>query len=568
MTEDASKQEGGQLPPNHDGSTGETPESTPTEPTWTEDPSRKTASTGGSPSPEPPSSSSPPEEGSEARTEWGSRQKWMIGTNVLVMITLAAAIYIGANYIGSLQYTRQDWTEEGLFTLSPETVSVLQSLDREVEVINFYRPGPGTTIPQRIQRQVRVRVDDLLEEYLQHTDKLIVKNIDIDKDPAEAQLLLNELEVDRANLTVFRIGSGETSRQTRVSIEDVAILSGGQNPASLREQASRLLAFRGEEQFTSAIRAVLEERASKVLFTTGHGEMSPEDFDATSGFSGCAAALRQNNYEVDLLNLFQAGSVPSDCDLLIVAAPERDFVEGEIQAVKSYRDQGGNLMIMLRQLSPSNVLNLVDDLGITAAPVDVIAADSVNFDYFNGQFYLRVSDGLSRSHDITRALAEQGLFVIMPFVRPLFMNPQTGWNTEKILQSYGRDQAWGERIVEGKPNMVKDPGEISGPLTLGITLVKATENPDAPKPRVLVLGDADFASNVAINAASNKDLLTNCFDWLTDKGLYYDIAPKVPTARLIQLDKKSSRAFLWLWLGMTGLLGIVLGVLVWLIRRS
>ncbi len=508
--------------------------------------------------------SSTPASTSES-TDWGAKQKWMIGVNVLIMLLLAIGIYAGVNYAGALKYARKDWTRERLHSLSPETISVLQNLDQEVEVFNYYRPMKNLQVPPRIQILVMQKVNSLLAEYKQHTDLLVIKEIDADKDPTEARFLQSELEVDRANLTVFRFGKGEDARRQVVKLEDVADIRGGQNQASLRREEAQLVAFRGEEQFTSAIRSVLEEKPTKTYFTVGHGEMGSDDFSQRQGLSICSKALRQNNYTVSPLNLLKEGAVPGDCDVLVVAAPSMDYAEGEIAAIKDYIESGGNLFLMLRELAESNVMQVVEDLGITAAPVDVMALDSVNFHSFEGQFVLRVSDGLSRNHLITQAMAERGLHVIMPLVRPLFLAPTEGVSIEKILQTYG-PQSWGERIVDGNPNMQWDQGEKRGPLTLGLAVQKKTSA--GGHSRILVFGDADFAGNRAIGAASNRDLVTNSFDWLTDKGLYFDIAPKVPTARLFQLSPESGRAFLWVWWGMPIFFGVILGSLVWWTRRS
>jgi len=496
---------------------------------------------------------------------WGTRQRWFIGTNVLLMVLFCAGIYIGLNVIGASRYDRLDWTEEQIYTLSPETIQLLQSLDQEIEVFNLYRPDRGSGIPIRIQEQVMQLVGDLLVEYRQHSDKLVIKTIDPDTDPAAARILQGELELERPNLTIFRLKSGEEYRRKDVMLGDVAEISGGRNQASFRQEAPRLLAFRGEEQFTSAIRGLLEERPTRVLFTTGHGESSPEDFDPARGFSGMARLLRQNNYDVSRVSLLETGAVPAECEILVVAAPDRDFEEAELAAVGEFLDRSGNLLVFLRPLTTCNLPAFLTQIGIQVAPADVLALDTVNYVFNFGQLFLRVRDGLSRSHDITRALTERGLEVVLPLMRPLSILPGSGWSAEKVVQSYGSEQTWGERIRDGKSNGVRDDDEKPGPLTLAVALQKSDAG---GRSRVMVFGGVEMATNQYLGSLANRDLLSNSVDWLADKGLYYDIAPKLAVARLVQLDEAKANSFRWIQWGLPLVFGLLLGTIVWWARRS
>ena len=62
-------------------------------------------------------------------------------------------------------------------------------------------------------------------------------------------------------------------------------------------------AFKGEQQFTSALLSLIEGKASKVYFTEGHGEHSLQDTQSQNGYGLLEASLKGENMETSNLNL-------------------------------------------------------------------------------------------------------------------------------------------------------------------------------------------------------------------------------------------------------------------------
>src|SRR5204862_5775400 len=114
---------------------------------------------------------------------------------------------------------------------------------------------------------------------------------------------------------------------------------------------------------------VVTGQQRKLYFTQGHAE-----HDTTSaereGYNGVTTALGKENYTVDKLVLAQAGSVPDDASVVVVAGPRTDFFPPEVNAVKKYLAKGGNLLLEVdppdRPDSPplNNLIALTDDGGV------------------------------------------------------------------------------------------------------------------------------------------------------------------------------------------------------------
>src|SRR5258706_2442353 len=105
--------------------------------------------------------------GKKARAAGGS-----LGYTLTVLVVLALV-----NFLAIRHHKRFDLTEGGQFSLSEQTIKVLESLPREVSVTAFYPDAEPT----------KQKFDDLMEEYKYHSHKLTVRNIDPFTHPGDAK---------------------------------------------------------------------------------------------------------------------------------------------------------------------------------------------------------------------------------------------------------------------------------------------------------------------------------------------------------------------------------------------
>jgi ABC-type uncharacterized transport system involved in gliding motility auxiliary subunit len=137
--------------------------------------------------------------------------------------------------------------------------------------------------------------------------------------------------------------------------------------------------------------------------------------------------------------------------------------------------------------------------------------------------------------------------------------------TPLLYTSSQQGASWGETDPYG--GLALDDQDIPGPLTLGVS----GENPDTGA-RIVVVGDADFASNDSFNqpAYGNGEFLINAANWLTESESLIDLPG--PDVGNRSIDKPFSQAGLVIMsiaaVCLAPLLLVVAGGAVWLARRQ
>jgi ABC-type uncharacterized transport system involved in gliding motility auxiliary subunit len=449
------------------------------------------------------------------------------GGGAMVMIVSFLGILILLNFISSRHHLRIDLTELKEFSLSPQTLQVLAELDEKVRITGFFIEDDPFSRQQEFE--------DLLKEYLYHSDKLSYEAIDPDREPARAK------EFGRVPYGGLLIQRGD--RRQSVYTPD-------------------------EQEITSAILKVSREKAKVIYFLTGHGERDIEGFDP-SGYSQIKRALERNNYEVKTLNLAITSTVPSDASILVIASPKAPLLEDERNAILSYLMKAGKALIMqdpgedagLNELLSAWFVRFEDDvlidplnslLGDLASPV------SVRYPYSQITKDLPMTF-FPRARSV--AFKEEKLSSIpgAPDFKPLIQTSE---------------RSWGETDFQSKEVKYEEGEDARGPLAIAATLEcmatlssEEMEEAESTKTRLVLFGDSDFASNAFVGSVGNGALFLNAINWLAEEERLIAIEPKIPRPRTVYLTPSQARLILYTSVGFLPLIVLASGALVWWKRR-
>ncbi|MGH8481578.1 MAG: Gldg family protein, partial [Nevskiaceae bacterium] len=280
------------------------------------------------------------------------------------------------------------------------------------------------------------------------------------------------------------------------------------------------------------------------------------------------------------LNLATDPRVPDNTAVLVLAAPARPLLDGEVKIVDDYVRAGGNLLWLADPAEGprdpvASLAPLAATLGITWLKGTGILLESASlglppFVYITTQY---------PPNPVTRDFPENALFAL---VRGLnYTSDPAGFTAQPLLTT--SEHAWLETgRLEGELAMDARSGDTEGPLTLGVTLTRelkpaaadppkegeAPAEPAAGKPqRVALVGDSDFLSNAYVGQLGNGLLGLNLAQWLASRDELLNIdVPKAPDLSLVI----PAWGLYAIYIGFAFLLPAVLlgfGVTRWVIRR-
>lgn len=435
------------------------------------------------------------------------------GTSAAIAVFLVALL-VGVNYVAVRKKVSWDLTKEGIFTLAPETKSLLQELDEPVHVTAFYGPAEPAYEVAR----------ELLERYQRETEHLTLEFVEPDKSPERVQ---------EKNIT---------AQGPRV------IFSKGEAEVRAPEPT--------EESFTNALRKLQVTTASTIYFTAGHGEGAIDDTTGERSFGGIVQRMEREGLLAKPLHL-SSGAIPEDAAAIAILGPQRAFFPEEVESLRGWLDQGGRLLVALEPGVEDPALEeLLADHGVLFEQALVVDPLSK---LMGGGDAIPVVQSYAE-HDITRGFAYQTIF---PTARPVTARGDV--EPRPLILATTNPTAWGELDWREGAAQFDPERERRGALGLVAALSKPAEEGEL---RIIAFGDADFASNRFVQAAGNSDLFLNSINWLVSQEERITIRPKQRQASRLMLTEADAKFLNFFSISAMPMLVLALGLSVWLVRRS
>jgi len=469
------------------------------------------------------------------------RKSFLYSSNLLLVVVLVLAILVVVNYFLARRHHRFDFTEAKIHSLSDQSVQLVGHLKNDVTVKAFFREG----------NYGRGQMEDLLKIYAYHSPKIKFEFIDPDKNPG----LVKRYEIAQDGTTIFECGD-EENRITASTEEDI----------------------------TNAIIKVTREKKKTVYFLEGHGEASIEE-SGDDGYSFAKDELGKMGYEVKKISLALSESFPQDCSLLVVPGPKKDLLPNELDTISRYLKGGGRVFFMVDPETAPGLPPFFAGLGFKLE--NDLVVDTISR-LFGGDYFMPVVSDYE-DHEITRKFRYASFF---PYARSVeLVEPKPEGVNSNILAKTSPN-SWAERQLELKTAKYDKDKDRPGPISIAaVATIKAEElkkedpaaKPEETKPeekiepaspavrpdgRIAVFGDSDFVSNRYYNLSGNGNLFLNTVNWLSEESDLISIQPKTSSPRTIQLTPSQGRLIFFVSVIILPLLLLVLGLSVWLRRRS
>jgi ABC-type uncharacterized transport system involved in gliding motility auxiliary subunit len=413
-----------------------------------------------------------------------------------VQTALVTAILACVVLIAHRHPWRLDLTPGKRFTLSPHSKDVLARLDTDVGITAFYS-----------SQDVGMREDlgELLSLYDDASPRVSTRLVDLDRSPGVAQ----QLGVRTYNTAVVTAGG----RRERV---DLVV----------------------EELLTSAILRTAGMPPVAAYLVTGHGECNPGDDEARGGFGMAVKALEADGFDVHAGS--GAAQPPPPGALVVLAGPTRDLAAAEVDALERFARAGGSLLVLVDPPTPRSLVTLLGRFGVE--PGDDIVVDE--------QGRLLGTDGLAaRIAFLNQQLVPQApeATAILPIAQSLRLVDAAGVQAEYLGGT--AETTWADvdrRALSGGAVQFRPDRDRHGPLPVA-ALVRIPAGDDR-EGRIVVVGDADFATNLHLGVLGNRDLLLVIAELAVRPNAYTASRPppvSLSTFSTLALTAREASIVLW-----------------------
>jgi hypothetical protein len=455
-------------------------------------------------------------------------------TSLMVVVTLCALVAL--NYIANKKNQRWDLTAGKLFTLSPQTVSMLAGLREPIHAIGFVPPDhPAYEALQSTFERYHTEAPDRFEYAF--------------KDPRRHPDLAAKYELREGQTTVV-LTRGEGANEAHTSLNVIS-----------------------EQELTNALLKLTKVTDQKVYFVVGHGEWPLGQQVPMPGQRGRVTSLMemkqqliQEGYTPGELNLAGGTTVPRDAALVVIAGAKAPFSPPEAEALRGYLATGGRLLYFAEAYGEPGpeLARVLAEYGV-ALDKGVVADAQFN----SGSPYVVLSLFFG-PHEIARPLRQRQLNIELPTARSISVLTQglaEGVKVAPVLLT--SPFGWVETTPDDKP--APSDGEKTGQLNLVTASTRDTSGARDKRfdeARLVVVGDSELLLDSNWGHEGNRNLVMNTLGWATSQVDKITIRPPDRAASTLQLDADMLGRIRFVSTDVLPLSLLGVGLAIWLSRRN
>lgn len=451
-------------------------------------------------------------------------------SSVLIAIVFVAVVLL--NLVFAKLNITQDLSENGLFTLSKDTIQVLKDMKQDVTL--YYMVTDGQEEPY---------IEEVMKNYEKYGKHIKI----VKRDPVTYQSFVAEYSQTSVQNNDVLVVNDSTDTAKHVLASEMCY----QDTSAYYTTGNVENVLDTEGQLTSAILNVTSEAKIKLYILSGHEEISVGD--------GLEKTLNKRNIETEELILKEGEEVPEDCDVLLINGPGVDLVEDEVKTLETYLDKGGKAVVFADnfKIKVPNFEKFLQYYGISLVEGQVIDPESYNY-YVNYVVPQTVAD-----HDIVNGLSGKMTMMNSQALQQMDDARATLKFTPLLTTSDSAYSRTDFQITDIK----QQDSDIAGPFTLGYAI---SERKDDATMQMAVFGSHYVIMDDVIQIApANQDVFINAITWMADVEIpQVSIASKSPSSSTITVTQ--SNALLWAAIMIVIIPGglLLAGFGIWWVRRK
>ena len=419
------------------------------------------------------------------RKSFNTRQVKYGGYAVFLTIAVIAGLILLNLLVG--QYSPQiDMTSNKMFSLSEQSLQVLEMIDTPVKFYGIWRAGDENR-----------NIITIINLYVSKNKNISLEIIDPDRNPGFMVRYDRERQgISRGSLIV------EGERGFRViASRDMYDISAS------RPGTNAITGIAAERRITGALLFLATGDAPVVYEITGHGELPLAAL-------GTDTVLDQENFTLHSLNLL-LDPIPSDASTLILNSPRRDIAPVEAEKLLDYLTQGGSLLIMadfgIQELT--NLNDVLRSYGL-AFNYGIVRETDPNYIAIDERtLWPDIPD-----HEITRLLTNKRRTpVVVIEAMPLTILETRRRTVEAAPLLISSSAAFlRSEVDEGFDTRL--PSDVSGSFIMAAAVLDPHEaRDDEPQARIVAIGTVSLLPLAIQGFDSNLDLFMNSLNWLENR---------------------------------------------------
>ncbi len=481
-------------------------------------------------------------------------------SSIFIVFILVAVVLV--NMIVGQFDLQVDVTEESTYTLTDQTKQVVENVKDDVTIYYIVENGKEAKLFKNI-----------VDKYEELSDKVKV----VYKDPVlypnfATQYTGAGTEVNSNSIVVV----SETTKKYKYipfnqmyDLDYSKVYTGeATNPETT--------AIDVEGQITAAIQVVTNENKSKIYVVNGHGESTISDY-LKNEFEKLGA-------ETEFLNIRNIGQseedttgglsniaedtdavgIPEDCDVLYICGPNTDYSKGEVEAIKSYMQGGGKVVIMLDFVAKAmtNFNSLLEYYGLKVIEGVVME----NSTHSRGNIpYMSYADVVNEN-DITIGINNSTNPIMMPYAVGIQeAKPRNTVTVAKLLST--SSDAY---CKTGDPSSIttfeKEETDVLGPF-ISAALVTDVYNGETGK---MVVFSSEFVSNdeyVQDRSSGNVTLINNTISYLAGQTTGLSIPKRSMRETYVNTTDANTVFYTIVLIIALPIILLTAGFLIWYMRR-
>jgi len=463
-----------------------------------------------------------------------TKRKIRYGVNSIFITVVVLAIVVIVYLVLMDRNKRFDLTAVKRFTLSDQTVKVIEGLEGPVNVYAFYS-----------KQQDSAGITSLFGQYQYIYRDFGFEIIDPDMNPAKVE----EMGITEYGEVIIAYG-GKTEKMKSST----------------------------EEGITNAIIKLLQTEIKTVYFITGHGERSPKGYD-NEGYDQIKRSIEAENYKVEEILLFREEQIPFDAAVVIAAGPKGDYDPHEIDMLDEFVRGGGRLFFLI---DPDDGQNRYINIVAFLERYGIVLGNDIIIDplsrVLSGDYFMPVIN----SYTYNPITKDFKLATFLRLARSVTTKDDPGTRIFARIVANTGEASWAETNLEGLAAgkaKLDEGADTKGPVPI---MAYATISPEMETPEeeaaqfqeqkpedaiIAVVGDSDFVSNAMYQTQGNKDLFLNTINFLADRGELISVRPKQQESVYLTLTARQGRIAFLVSIILIPLSSIAVGIYVTIQRR-